>query len=225
MAAPKILTSHFSFVVATLTSNSKPAILRSFDTETDNILFGECTVWEACRATSAAPTFFNSITIGRRKQKFADGAMTYNNPVEQVYQEAESIWPGREKLLISIGTGEAPGRPLDGNILKLVDAMQAIVTDCDLKANDFHKSHLTLAENNLYFRFSVAQGLANIGLEEYAAVPDIASATDTYIASPEPTKKFRDCVRSLKEEISAGTKFVTAAARIDRNCSKKEDGG
>ncbi|KUJ11112.1 FabD/lysophospholipase-like protein, partial [Mollisia scopiformis] len=179
----------------------QPAILRSFDRKTDNMLFGECKVWEACRATSAAPTFFDSITIGKRKQTFADGGMIYNNPVEQVYQEAELLWPRQEKLLISIGTGEAPGAAFDGNIGTLINAMKTIVTDSDTKAKDFHRTHHSLAEDNLYFRFSVDQGLASIGLEEYDAKGKIADATDTYISNPEPMRKFAECVKSLKEDI------------------------
>jgi predicted acylesterase/phospholipase RssA len=209
-----------SFVVATRASNSEPAILRSFEnTESDNLLFGECKVWEACRATSAAPTFFDSITIGRRKQKFADGGMVYNNPVEQVHQEAETLWPGQEKLLISIGTGDAPGASFNGNIQTLVNAMKAIVTNTQIKADDFHKSHHSLIEAKLYFRFSVAQGLENVGLQEYDAVDKIADATDVYIARPESRQKFEDCVQSLLEEKSKGTRLTTLVSDSGRQSS------
>jgi patatin-like phospholipase/acyl hydrolase len=42
--------------------------------------YSDCYTWEACRATSAATTFFDPITIGPMKQSFADGAVAYNNP-------------------------------------------------------------------------------------------------------------------------------------------------
>jgi len=42
-----------------------------------------CKIWQAARATSAAPTFFKRIKIGR-KQEYIDGGMGCNNPSEVV---------------------------------------------------------------------------------------------------------------------------------------------
>ncbi|KAI9789620.1 MAG: hypothetical protein M1816_005929 [Peltula sp. TS41687] len=101
------------FVVATHEANSALALLRTYpEPQASGLLYDECTIWEACRATSAATTFFEPITIGRTKQRFVDGAIVYNNPIELVHREARNVWPGdRAALLISIGTGSAPGKP------------------------------------------------------------------------------------------------------------------
>ena len=48
------------------------------------------TIVEAALATSAATTFFKSVTIGVRK--YVDGALGSNNPVEYVWNEAQSKW-------------------------------------------------------------------------------------------------------------------------------------
>ncbi|KMU75740.1 hypothetical protein CIHG_10262 [Coccidioides immitis H538.4] len=40
--------------------------------------------WEACRATSAASSFFSPIAIGPYKEGFVDGATGANNPVVEV---------------------------------------------------------------------------------------------------------------------------------------------
>jgi patatin-like phospholipase/acyl hydrolase len=41
-------------------------------------------IWEACRATSAATSFFDSIAIGPYEEEFVDGALRANNPVYAV---------------------------------------------------------------------------------------------------------------------------------------------
>ncbi|OBT85481.1 hypothetical protein VE02_06195 [Pseudogymnoascus sp. 03VT05] len=76
-------------VFALRESNSKLAILRTYDyLHASQTLFEECKVWEACRATSAAPTFFDPVQIGPYKQSFIDGGLGYNNPIFKVYDEA-----------------------------------------------------------------------------------------------------------------------------------------
>ncbi|KAL9619199.1 MAG: hypothetical protein Q9160_006134 [Pyrenula sp. 1 TL-2023] len=64
-------------------------------------------IWQVARATSAAPTYFNSITIGNCK--YGDGGFGANNPTKEMYFEVCQM-NGNEKkcveLLVSIGTGE-----------------------------------------------------------------------------------------------------------------------
>jgi predicted acylesterase/phospholipase RssA len=38
------------------------------------------TIWQAARATSAAPTYFERLTVG--DDQFVDGGLGYNNPVQ-----------------------------------------------------------------------------------------------------------------------------------------------
>ena len=64
-----------------------------------------CKIWEAARATSAAPTFFKRIEIGR-EQPFIDGGMGRNNPSKVVLDEANTLFKARPVgCLVSIGTG------------------------------------------------------------------------------------------------------------------------
>ena len=100
------------FVCAVRTSNPGVAILRTYENdEAPDLLYDECTIWEACRATSAATAFFDPITTGKFGQKFADGAVAYNNPIQLVYREAYDFWPDRMATarILSVGTGSAPG--------------------------------------------------------------------------------------------------------------------
>ncbi|KAL8754211.1 MAG: hypothetical protein Q9199_004499 [Rusavskia elegans] len=68
----------------------------------------ELTVWEAARATSAAPTYFKSFKSLRNNQGYLDGALYHNNPVRVADLERRLIWPETEDsppdLLLSIGT-------------------------------------------------------------------------------------------------------------------------
>lgn len=41
--------------------------------------FPHLTIWEAARATSAAPTYFERLTVGQ--DHFIDGGVGWNNPV------------------------------------------------------------------------------------------------------------------------------------------------
>src|SRR5580704_2986380 len=70
----------------------------------------DCTIWEAARATMAAPTFFKAIDIGYPglKERFIDGGYGRNNPVAQIFEEAGLVFPDRlVACVISIGTGQA----------------------------------------------------------------------------------------------------------------------
>lgn len=87
------------------------------------------TIVEACRATSAAPTWFPHVKL--RGRKFIDGGVTdYNNPVSLAWREARQMAhkpSDREDqttakgpcVLLSIGTGKSKPPPMFGlyNIL------------------------------------------------------------------------------------------------------------
>jgi predicted acylesterase/phospholipase RssA len=80
--APKVL------VCAAQGINADAVVIRSYESgsgEWDD-LYEICKIWEAARATSAASTFFDPIQIG--DQKYVDGALRYNNPIEKADQES-----------------------------------------------------------------------------------------------------------------------------------------
>jgi len=196
------------FVGAILTGNSLAVELRSYRNPLmPETLYDSCTIWEACRATSAATTFFEPITIGPHEQELADGAVRYNNPIQQVYREANNLWPQRmpTALLISIGTGSAPGPSFQGSIANIVEAMKQIVTETQNTANNFMLDHGNMVEKDLLFRFNVDQGLADVGLEEYKKRREIADATQAYLYSAETRRKWSKCVPKLRRMDPEGT--------------------
>lgn len=97
-----------TFVVATkgLHADGPPTLFRSYQCNGYNA--DKCAIWEAARATSAAPTFFKPITITMPPPggTFVDGGLTHNNPGELALSEAQRIWSTIKTFcLISLGTG------------------------------------------------------------------------------------------------------------------------
>ncbi|KAI1446662.1 FabD/lysophospholipase-like protein [Annulohypoxylon stygium] len=70
----------------------------------------EFRVWEAARATSAAPTLFKVFQKRETMNTYLDGALYHNNPVWVAHHERKLIWPdvcnSPPDILLSIGTGK-----------------------------------------------------------------------------------------------------------------------
>lgn len=189
-------------MVATQESNTKTTVLRSYESGGSQGLYHECKIWEACRATSAATGFFDPIEIGKY-QRFIDGAVGCNNPIDEAYLEAKHLWKNRDPFIITLGTGSEPGREFGGRsrrLLKIIDSMKHIVTETEKTAERFYRfNKITLVDRNLYFRFNVNQGLKQIGLHEYEQRKAIAVATQSYLAEGEVGHKLSLCADRLSE--------------------------
>jgi len=97
-----------TFVVANkgLHIDGPPTLFRSYQCQGYNA--DKCYIWEACRATSAAPTFFKPIKIAipLPGATFVDGGLQHNNPAELALSEAFRIWTNAKRFcIVSIGTG------------------------------------------------------------------------------------------------------------------------
>lgn len=83
----------------------------------------DCEIWEAARATSAAPRYLKPISIGKKDQNgfpgvkrpvFVDGAMACNDPTPQLIKEIQTHrrWHRGEELgvglVLTLGTGYKP---------------------------------------------------------------------------------------------------------------------
>jgi len=104
---PKIPKQCRTFVVAQMAESltAPPTIFRSYHGE--GVSKSKCAIWEAARATSAAPSFFKPMTIRKPPPpiKYVDGGLGYNNPAKLALIEAGRIWAGKNVCLVSIGTG------------------------------------------------------------------------------------------------------------------------
>ncbi|CAI6249812.1 unnamed protein product [Periconia digitata] len=75
-------------------------------------IHSELRIWEAARATSAAPRPFKPFHHEPSKQVYMDGALCHNNPIKVADREWKLLWPDglREypDIVLSLGTGYNP---------------------------------------------------------------------------------------------------------------------
>lgn len=155
--------------------------------------YPDITIWEAARATSAAPTFFKSLRMGPpgMQEEFIDGGMGCNNPTTLLLQEAARVFGPNRRVacVVSIGTGLKPNNPSNAPqfLQKVipVDTIKAVVdtaTDCEETHSSMERrfSHVP----DLYFRFNADQPVGEIGLDEWKEVGKIAAYTEYYLKHP-----------------------------------------
>ena len=169
-----------------------------------------CKIWEAARATSAAPTFFKLIEIGRG-QPFIDGGLGRNNPSRVVLHEANTLFGTRPiGCLVSIGTGQAeiisipkPGFLQQVLPTDVVEALRAISTDCEATHEDMQ--HLFANLSNIYFRLNVEQGMQGIGFSEWEKLANAEAHTTQYMKRQVVDKELTLVVNTIK---SSSTKLM-----------------
>jgi predicted acylesterase/phospholipase RssA len=168
----------------------------------NNDLLNSATIWEACRATSAASTFFDPIAVGRFGEEFVDGATGANNPVREIWDQAQLIWgpeplEGRVKCLVSIGTGVPSLKPFKDDLLNIGQTLVAIATETEKTAEQFRRERSVLDSTGRYYRFNVDRGLEDIGLEEAKKAKEMAAATRGYIQTHAVHKQMQACAGSI----------------------------
>lgn len=204
-----------TFVCAMPAHNmQRPRIFRSYDVPENQTY--NCKIWEAARATSAAPTFFKRIYIGEKgmKEEFVDAGLGCNNPVAEVYAEAKAVFGEERKVvcIVNIGTGhprtiglrkpDAFERMLP---LKLISVLQNIATNCEKVSEEF-ETRFKDAKPKLYFRFNVQQGLQDVSLAEWEKLADVVTHTHQYLGETlvgVNINKVRDILRQNTDPMSA----------------------
>jgi patatin-like phospholipase/acyl hydrolase len=162
-----------------------------------------CKIWEAARATSAAPTFFKRIEIGRG-QPFIDGGLGRNNPSRVVLDEANALFRARPiGCLVSIGTGQAeiisikkPGFLQQVIPTDVIEALKGISTDCEATHQDMQR--LFANSPNTYFRLNVEQGMQGIELSEWEKLAHVEAYTMNYMRTKEVDEKLDLVVNAIK---------------------------
>lgn len=134
-------------------------------------LLNSVTIWEACRATSAASSFFDSIAVGPYGEEFVDGATGANNPVWEVWNQAQLEWgpqpiEDRIQCLVSIGTGIPSLKPFPDDVFHISETLIAIATETEQTAERFRRDKTHLDNIGRYYRFNVDRGLEELGLKK-----------------------------------------------------------
>jgi predicted acylesterase/phospholipase RssA len=175
-----------AFVVSSLKNAlGLPRILATYDPNDRTTR-----IWEALRATSAAPTFFEEMTFGSPKITYLDGGVGFNNPCAEVDFQAKNLWEGRSiGVIVSIGTGLQTIPSVKKGVswlpfglgvdLALVSALASMATSTSRVANEMQR--MTANTDTSYYRFDVDSGMANISLEQWMKEDEMASLTKQYM--------------------------------------------
>ena len=94
-------------------STHNPAIFRSYYAEGSPP--SKCPIWQAARATTAAPSFFKPMEIDTPPVPitYVDGGLGHNNPAHLAITEAGKLWSmGNKFCLVSIGTGQQSAKSI-----------------------------------------------------------------------------------------------------------------
>ncbi|KAI0852479.1 FabD/lysophospholipase-like protein [Daldinia vernicosa] len=146
-------------------------------------------IWEAARATTAAPSYFDPmvLTRGSHSRTFIDGAMGCNNPAKEVVDEAAALF-GTDCVLgclVSLGTGfsgEVTIGEAESGIKKtvgLINNLKKIATNTEEVHEDLRR--LIRADLDTYFRFQLPSGAENIRLHEYKKLDELSRLMQVYI--------------------------------------------
>lgn len=162
-----------------------------------------CKIWEAGRATSASPTFFKWIEIGRG-QPFIDGGLGRNNPSRVVLDEVNTFAKTRRLgCLLSIGAGQADIISIKKSGFfqqvapsDIMEALRAIAMDCEAT----HEAMSSLFANspNTYFRLNVEQGMQGIQPCEWEKLSNVEAHTTQYMKKREVEDKVNSLVDAMR---------------------------
>jgi len=156
--------------------------------------FKHCKIWEVARATSAATTFFESISIGHQDIEFIDAGFGHNNPSEVLLSEAEDMFPGGTyDCILSIGTGL-------GDVITIKDSRRSIIRAFKSMASHSQSVHRRLSHRlseAAYFRFDVTRGLDDVTLSDWKESSTISAHTRNYLAEVNIERQIKRCARIL----------------------------
>lgn len=173
-------------------------------------------IGDVARSTSAAPTYFNNITIQNRK--FGDGGFGRNNPAFEMMIEVGQMSSNDNsaiEMLLSIGTGEskAISRFANSTFKELYTYFRA-AKQLAKDSNEVHETMMTEKRRHdlPYHRFNVPakEGLGEMKMDEWKTVggikrrpkcrttlQKIKKATDAYLESPDVIKEMTEVAVKL----------------------------
>jgi hypothetical protein len=215
----------FVVAIAGLHAEGPPSIFRSYKCHGAPV--SKCAIWQAGRATTAAPLLFKPMHIPTPTpgRTFIDGGIAYNNPSELAIKEARRIWPTHQQFCItSIGTGYQRsisfidsgsssigmgGRPLgrmhtwagsrtaDRNDLGVRKVQKILEACADLTTSSDAVHERMHGTAHWYHRFNVERGMESIDLQEWQKFVEMHGHTQNYLTTGEGEQKRNRCVEDL----------------------------
>jgi patatin-like phospholipase/acyl hydrolase len=164
-------------------NKSEAVLFRTYDGP--NTKADTCPIYQAARATSAAPTYYLAQTIYGKK--YVDGGAGHNNPAQLAKLEAEKLWPGRRiDVIVSIGTGTWRN-------VSAKDPKRA----CIRYTTGSHSVHSLMEQLHgsmgNYYRFDVPEMGSEVSLSEWQKITYIEDKTEEYIRRSETQAVMERC--------------------------------
>ena len=183
----------YSFLCATADPKHVCERLRTYDFHPEESQATGCTMWEAARATSAAPVYFPPMEING--QTYFDGGMKRNNPVIEVIRETHLLYGEHVpfRIVLSIGTGRTEPSSMGSGI---VGIMKKVIWDTTNTEKD-HQECLSTYPMLPYYRLNGGEDLAKIDLADFSKIGDIEKIAREYIRSEEGSTLIEECARTL----------------------------
>ncbi|KAL1632100.1 hypothetical protein SLS56_003989 [Neofusicoccum ribis] len=205
-----------TFVVTTLKNAlGLPRIISTYDPNDR-----QTKIWEALRATSAAPTFFEEMSFGTPRMSYLDGGVGFNNPCAEVDYAAKSIWEGRSiGVIVSVGTGLqtipsvkkfASWLPFGlGTDIALASALVSMATGAKRVDNEMQRMYYGTPTR--YARFDVESGLEDVSLEQWMKEDEMAALTEQYMGDPHQLLRARKLSELMVKLSALPPKFEVSA--------------
>ncbi|KAK8118120.1 uncharacterized protein PG998_006401 [Apiospora kogelbergensis] len=211
----------------------------------------EIKVWEAARATSAAPPFFKLFTKEETLATYMDGAFYHNNPVRVAHHELRLLSDKKPPdILISLGTGmnaeikeksdKPAAREVKGQSLK---SLYRVVVErfdyllhCNRIWNDFMAEMGVADSNSSGSKYNLHRRMLRINPDLKSKVPrlDDKSQVDAIEnATREYMRSIPDEIREIANKLVASTFFFARESieqahdicdKIGHLCCRFEDG-
>ncbi|KAK9681595.1 hypothetical protein RND81_10G013700 [Saponaria officinalis] len=140
-------------------------------------------VWEAIRASSAAPYYLDDFSDD--VNRWQDGAIVANNPTIFAIREAQLLWPDTKvDCLVSIGCGSVPPKIRKGGWL-IWDIVPVLIESAGSveRVEDALSTLLSMLPDTHYFRFNPVDDRCDMDLDETdpAGWLRLETATEEYI--------------------------------------------
>ena len=196
-----------------VTHAAGPTLFRSYNVAKNREY--NCTIWEAARATSAAPTFFKRIKIGPDGSgiEYVDAGIGCNNPVKEVIAEAARVFGEGAPIagIVSIGTGQSgsvglakPDAFQKWLPTKLINVLGKIATDSGRIAEEMERRFKNVS--GLYSRLDVDRGLQSVSLDEWKKLGDVRAYTQNYMKLDIVNRRLDNVVGVLNGSFSHQTR-------------------
>ncbi|KAF2798390.1 FabD/lysophospholipase-like protein [Melanomma pulvis-pyrius CBS 109.77] len=185
---------------------NRPALIRTYPTRrvAGPEINAKLSIWQAMRATSAAPRYMtsNGAHNGRAllEPGLVDCGTGKNNPVRDLVFESRKLFGYSLDALVVVSIGTGTGMNRTEEVSDMANRVAERVVDGRMAEEKFFRENADhMARGWMkYFRFNVPD-LGDVPLDEWAHVEKIKEKTHTYLGNPEVGERFYACVNAIAE--------------------------